>query len=257
MGLKSFLIQQGFIADNDNSAAKTSEVKTAPTKDSESLAPTFFPVQPMDTGQKSSGNDSSADPSFVTPLQQDKADKDQPDPSFVKFFENEMLKANLPGQDYFEFRQLLIKTQQKMAAKGGNAPEVVLQAVLMSFEAQDITPVKLVEAARHYKDVLKQKNDDFVKGAETEKSNQLQKRQEVLRDHDDAIHKIQLELQQLDIKKQELNESLNKERTQMDVDKTLGQEGIKKIEKAERLIALAHDYIQASIDADIKRLQNV
>ena len=43
----------------------------------------------------------------------------------------------------------------------------------------------------------------------------------------------------------------------MDVDKTLGKEGIEKIEKAERLISLAHDYIQSTIDADIKRLTSV
>jgi len=62
-----------------------------------------------------------------------------------------------------------------MAAKGVAAPEVVLQAVLMSFEAQDISPAKLIDAARHYKDIITQKNDDFLKGAASEKNNQLQK----------------------------------------------------------------------------------
>ena len=40
----------------------------------------------------------------------------------------------------------------------------------------------------------------------------------------------------------------------MDVDRSLGKEGIEKIEKAERLISLAHYYIQSSIDTDIKSL---
>jgi len=35
---------------------------------------------------------------------------------------------------------------------------------------------------------------------------------------------------------------MNKEQTQMEVDKTLGKEGIEKIERAERLISLAHNY---------------
>ena len=43
----------------------------------------------------------------------------------------------------------------------------------------------------------------------------------------------------------------------MEVDKSLGKEGIEKIEKAERLISLAHDYIQSTIDTDIKSLQSV
>jgi hypothetical protein len=64
-------------------------------------------------------------------------------------------------------------------------------------------------------------------------------------------------LQQLELQKQQLETSLNKEKTQTEVDKTLGQEGIEKIEKAQRLIADAHNYIQSSIDNDIKRLQSV
>ena len=76
-----------------------------------------------------------------------------------------------------------------MAAKGMAAPEVVLQAVLMSFEAQEISTAKLIEAARHYKEVIKQKNDDFLKGASSEKNNQLQKRQNVLQSHNDNIKK--------------------------------------------------------------------
>jgi transcriptional regulator of heat shock response len=142
-----------------------------------------------------------------------------------------------------------------MEAKGGAAPEVVMQAVLMSFEAQDISRSKLVEAARKYKDILKQKNDDFLSGAAAEKNNQLQKRENVLREHNDAVQQIQQQLQQLELQKQQLQESLNKEKTQMEVDKSLGQEGIQKIEKAERLISIAHEYMQSTIDNDIKRLQ--
>ena len=144
-----------------------------------------------------------------------------------------------------------------MADKGVVAPEVVLQAVLTSFEAQDISSVKLVEAARHYKELLKQKNEDFLKGATAEKNNQLQKRQAVLQGHEENIKKIQQQLQQLEQQKKQLEEAVSKEKTQQDVNKTLGQEGIEKIEKASRLIALAHDYMQSAIDTDIKRLQTV
>lgn len=144
-----------------------------------------------------------------------------------------------------------------MAAKGVVAPEVVLQAVMMSFEAQDVAAAKLVDAARHYKDVLKQKNDDFLKGAATEKNNQLQKRQTVLQAHDDKIKNLQQQLQQLELQKQQLEDAMNKEKLQGDADKSMGKEGIEKIEKAERLIAQAHEFMQASIDNDIKRLQSV
>jgi hypothetical protein len=258
MGLKSFLKQQGFIEDELGDKAKEHGDNSRESQEPVSTAPTFFtqhspePATPIST---TSGT--IPDPSFVAPLLQNTNIQEQLDPTFVKFFEDELVKANLPGPDYFEFRQQLIKTQQKMAAKGLAAPEVVLQAVLMNFEAQEIPPAKLIEAARQYKVIIKQKNDDFLKGASVEKNNQLQKRQTVLQSHNDSIKKIQQQLQQLEIQKQQLDESMNKEKTQLEINKTLGKEAIEKIEKAERLISLAHNYIQSTIDTDIQRLQSV
>ena len=251
MGLKNFLKEQGFIASEpgDKKVTQANANTVAPV-----VTPVYFPLSST-SPEKGSGT---LDPSFVTPLQQAVSTmRDQPDATFIKFFEDELVKSNLPGPDYFEFRQLLIKTQQKMASKGVAAPEVVLQAVMMSFEAQDVTPVKLVDAARHYKDVLKEKNEGFLKGAAAEKNNQLQKRQSVLQAHDDNIKKLQQQLQQLELQKQQLEDAMNKEKMQQDADKSMGKEGIEKIEKAERLITLAHEFMQTSIDTDIKRLQSV
>jgi hypothetical protein len=255
MGLKSFLKNQGFIED-DKPSSSGSDKKTTSYTDSQAVtaAPSFFPIAEKSGDAESAG---SGDPSFVTPLQKSGNQREAVDPNFVKFFEDEMVKANLDGPDYFEFRQQLIKTQQKMSAKGMAASDVVLQAVLMSFDAQGVNADKLVAAALHYKSVIKQKNDDFIKGAEDEKNNQLQKRQNVLRSHADNIEKLQKQIQQLELQKQQLTDSMNKEKTQQEVDKTLGKEGIEKIERAERLITTAHEYMQSTIDNDIKKLQSV
>ena len=262
MGLKSFLVQQGFIkeepADIKMPAAESSSapapVKSAPAP----VEPTYFPVTPV------AQTAAATDPSFVSPLQQQATAPsftasfgDQPDPAFVKFFEDELAKQNLPGPDYFEFRQLLIKMQQRMSAKGMATPEVVLQAVLTSFETQEITPAKLLQTAQHYKDAIREKKDEFIKGAEAEKNNQLQKRQGALQAHNDAIAKMQQQLQQLEMQKKQLEDALNKEKTQLDIDKSFGKEAIEKIEKAQRSISLAHDFMQGAVDADIKRLQSV
>lgn len=255
MGLKSFLQQQGFIT--DDGAEKPKQEKSAGQTPAAAVTPMFFPVQEITPATNT--RDAVADPSFVTPLQQNTTTTapQQLDPSFVKFFEDELVKSNLEGPDYFEFRQLLSKTQQKMAAKGVNAADVVLQTVLMSFEAQDITSAKLVDAAKHYKEILKQKNDDFLKGAAAEKNNQLQKRQAVLQTHTDNIKKIQAQIQQLEQQKQQLEDTLTREQTQLEADKSIGREGIEKIERAEQQITLAHTYIQSTIDTDINRLKSV
>lgn len=255
MGLKSFLKEQGFIAD-DSHDNKKKESPTSNLQAASSVAPTYFPIE--GAGSSSAGDN---EPSFVTPLKQNSTASSsvgtQPDPQFIKFFEDELTKTNLPGPDYFEFRQMLIKTQQKMASKGMVAPEVVLQAVLTSFEAQNVSTGKLIEAARVYKENIKNKNEEFLKGAAAEKNNQLQKRQAVLQQHDETIKKIQQQMAQLDQQRKQLEDQMNKERTQQEVDKTLGKEGIEKIEKAEKLIAVAHDYMQSMIDQDIQRLQSV
>ena len=256
MGLKNFLKQQGFITEESEDKTKRQNADPAAAQKSAQVAPMFFPVQPPPNSTVAPSPAETGDPSFVSPLPQSTSAQSAPDPTFVKFFEDELVKANLPGPDYFEFREQLMKTQQKMAAKGINATDVILQAVIMNFETQDVSPAKLIEAAKHYKDVLKQKNDDFLKGASAEKNNQLQKRQNVLQSHNDAIKKIQDQLKQLELQKQQLDQTLNREQTQMEVDKSLGKEGIEKIEKAEQMIALAHTYIQSTIDADIKRLQS-
>ena len=253
MGIKSFLKDQGFIQDSPGPAPSKPSEKTKSSNTS--VSPEYFPIQPSSDGSASSTT-GGGEPSFVTPIGQATQKQDQLDPAFVKFFEDELAKANLPGPDYFEFRQLLLKTQQKMVAKGVAAPEVVLQAVLTSFEAQEISPSKLLNDARHYKSVIQQKKDDFLKGAESEKNNQLQKRENVLQAHTENIKKIEAQLMQLDLQRKQLEDALNKEKTQMDVDKTLGKEGIEKIEKAQRLINAAHAYMQTVIDGDIKNLES-
>jgi hypothetical protein len=254
MSLINFLKQQGFIEESKPDKTKSDRAENTPVS-SNTVAPTYFPVEDENDNQAKTA--STDDPSFVAPLSKRKTSDDSVDPTFVKFFEDELAKANLAGPDYFEFRQQLLKTQQKMSAKGMAAPEVVLQAVLMSFDAQGVSADKLIEAARHYKEVIKQKNDDFIKGAETERNNQLQKRQTALQAHTDAIQKLQQQIQQLDQQRQQLEQAMNKEKTQQEVDKTLGKEGIEKIERAERLITAAHEYMQSTIDADIKRLKSV
>jgi hypothetical protein len=139
MGLKNFLKEKGFIEDDSKNKSESDAASSGSQASHSEVAPIFFPMNSIVASSTASSNNTESEPSFVTPLEKNKNESTLADPTFVKFFEDELIKANLPGPDYFEFRQLLIKTQQKMATKGMAAPEVVLQAVLLSFEAQDIS----------------------------------------------------------------------------------------------------------------------
>jgi hypothetical protein len=254
MGLKTLLSQQGIIEQD-------SEYKIIEKFDSDNysqqpdsiITPMLFP--PAGIGEFNS-IENSCDISFSSPVPSDRNVKELLDPTFIKFFEDELTRANLPGSDYYDFRKLLIKTEQKMSMKGISAPDIILQTVLLSFEVQNVTASKLISTAQQYKDILKQKKDDFLNGALIEKNNQLQKRQNVIHSHNEAISKIEQQLQQLQMLKLQLEESLNKEKTQIELSKTIGKDVIEKIEKAEMQIGLSYDFMESSIDADISKLKN-
>lgn len=258
MSIKNFLIQQGFIQASENKKAIPAEDPEKQQKPA-AITPTYFPSansysQPVEENV----------PSFVAPLKaqtnafvEGSNPKDQqPDPAFVKFFEDHLTKGNQAGPDYFEFRQMLLKMQQKMSEKGISAPEVVLQAVLTNFEAQNVSSQKLAESAGYYKGVLQQAKDEFLRGAENEKKNIQQRRQETQQNRENTIKSLEQQLQQLEQKKKQLQEAINNEQTQHEADKTLGVDAIAKIERAQGAINLAHAFMQTAIESDIKNLQS-
>ncbi len=255
MSLKSFLQEKGYI---EKEADKKEANKDAPVSQpapAASVPPTYFPIH----GQDDAAAGASSGPSYVVPLETSRpanvSGQAKIDEAFIKFYEDELAKANLPGPDYFEFRKQMQTMHQKMANKGASA-EVILQAVLTSFEAQNVPPSKLVEAAKHYKEVLGNKKDDFIKGAGAEKDKQLQNRQNALQSHQANMAQMQNQLVQLQKQTDQLQNEIKKEQTQMEVDKTLGKEGIEKIDRAVNQITLAHDYMIAAIDSDIRQLQS-
>ncbi|MFL5740890.1 MAG: hypothetical protein ACJ75B_11775, partial [Flavisolibacter sp.] len=164
-------------------------------------------------------------------------------------------RINFPGPDYFEFRKQMVAMHQKIG-KRGTPPEVMLQAVLTSFEAQNISTSAIVDTAKQYRNALQKKKEDFLKGASAEKDKQLRKRQDALQSHQDNLNQMQTQLLQLQNQMNQLQDMIKREQTQMEVDKTLGKEGIEKIERAEKQIASAYEFMVASINSDISQLQS-
>ena len=251
MGLKSFLQQQGFIAKEEPlTEGNTVKSSTAPTPPPLPMAPVIFP------SQEAAATPVAAQPSFVqSPAAATAPASEVVDPAFIKFYEDELVKANLAGPDYFEFRQQMNVMNQKLSGKGVTE-DIILQTVLTSFEAQNIPASKLAESARFYKNALNEKKDGFLKGAAGERENQLQRRNGALQSHQSSIDQMTRQLQDLKNQIQRLEQNIAKEQTQMEVDKTMGKEGIEKIERAERQIALAFTYITGTIDKDLALLQS-
>ena len=250
MSLKSFLQEKGYIQKDDSKGKSTPK---DPDKPKDSVPPTYFPLD--ESTEKETAVSVTTFNSQNQIEQTDTSAKVKIDTAFIKFFEDELVKANLPGPDYFEFRKQMITMHQKMANKGAT-PEVILQAVLTSFEAQDVPPAKLAEAAQTYKRILANKKEDFLKGAAAEKSKQIQNRQSSLQSHQNNLTQMQSQLQQLQKQMNQLNEDIKKEQLRIEMDKTSGKEGIEKIERAEKQIVSAYEYMISSIDSDINQLRS-
>jgi hypothetical protein len=246
MSIKTFLQEKGFIEkDKTGDIKKNENVNTMP---SSQVEPTYFPIH--DSGAAVSVSSSKGQVASAT------SSSESLDQAFIKFFEDELSRVNLPGPDYFEFRKQMIAMNEKIGRKGTPA-EVILQAVLTSFEAQNVSAANLIETAKRYKDALEKKKTDFLNGAGAEKDKQLKKRQEALQAHQDNLNQMQTQLLQLQNQINQLQDMMKREQTQMEVDKTLGKEGIEKIERAEKQISLAYEYMAASINSDIVQLQSV
>jgi hypothetical protein len=241
MSIKTFLQEKGFIEKDKDEDKKENVVSSDPTP----IAPTYFPIHDLN----SSGDTTPAKNNVSAPI------GESVDPAFIKFFEDELSRINFPGPDYFEFRKQMIAMYQKIGKKG-TPPEVILQAVLTSFEAMNVSTSSIVDTAKQYRDALDKKKSDFLKGASAEKDKQLKKRQDALQSHQDNLNQMQTQLLQLQNQIKQLQDMIKREQTQMEVDKTLGKEGIEKIERAEQQIARAYEFMAGSIDSDIKQLQS-
>jgi len=253
MSLKTFLQEKGFI-ENDPEPKADEKNKNVSAETSQTVEPTYFPFLNSDnpTTETTSPGSRQSDDSGASNR---KIESENIDKAFIKFFEDELVKVNFPGPDYFEFRKQMLAMHQKIGKKG-TSPEIILQAVLTSFEAQNISSSRLLETAKQYKEILEKKKEDFLKGAAAEKSKQFQKRQNALQTHQENLTQMQNQLAQLQNQMKQLQDMIHREQTQMEVDKTLGKEGIEKIERAEKQIALAHGFMVAAIDEDISQLQS-
>ena len=246
---KEFLIKQGFIKE-DGSAKPTEKAHSNGEETPQDMNPVYFP--------SSGASSTTPQPTTFNENAQAQIPNAYPklDPASIKFYEDALAKLNMPGPDYFEFRQQLMAMTKKMQGKAGSTPELIFQAVVISFDAQNVSTVKLTDTANSYKAALIQKRDEFLKGAEDERTNQLNKRQAAAQSHVNNIQDIKNKLVALEQQRKQLEDSLAKEQQQMEMDKTLGQDAIEKIERAKTQISMACDYMTSHIDADIRQLQS-
>jgi hypothetical protein len=237
----SILKSLGLVEDKPNKKDSQPQQQAAPTP----TTPVYFPVN----------QGAQPTPSYVQPVgnhsYQPQPQQLELDPKFIAVFEDELAKANKEGFDYFEFRQALLKTQQKMQSLPLNT---IIQVVLTTVS---VTPATLVNEANDYKKILVGFADSWVREAEQQKGKKIQEREGILANHQHRISQIDARLQELEAQRQQLINERSTIQLQMETDKGLGIEQIQKLDIAKDKMKIARDYMVGTIDKDIQALQTV
>src|SRR5438045_9781093 len=108
MSLKTFLQEKGFIERDAEEYNKNDHDRKS--KPASEIEPTYFPINDTGATLAQSSKNSSANNTVPTSEPIDKA--------FIKFFEDELVRVNLPGPDYFEFRKQMLAMHEKIGKKG-------------------------------------------------------------------------------------------------------------------------------------------
>lgn len=220
-----------------------------PAKGTQDTQPAFFPVhgKPHSSPSQMMGKSTGSTNPFniIT---------EEPDPAFIKFFEDEMGERNPPGLDYFEFRQQYAIMKQRMPSAD---PNVILLAVITNFETNDVKAKDLLISASFYKGLLTDKKNMFLQDSANEKKQLLSQREKTVNTHVGNIEAKKAEAESLQQRLQEIEYEIQEEQTKMDLARTAGNEMIEEFNKAELKLKAACEHMLRAIDADIETLSSV
>lgn len=236
MGLKSFLTENGFL---------TPEKLVLPVKETASKAAAGGSTFLTTTFSSDGASTTSAPTTYVAP---GKTPKD----AFLKFFEDAMREANLPGDDYYEFRIQLSKMRERMGNR--TSEDALLESVLINFEAKNIYPKDLIAFADHYLQALTSKKDQFINEAGNEKVNIQQQREgQIVQAQKDIDAKLQ-RIEQMKHEIEGLQAAVAQQNNSMEVTRSSIKEATQKIDDSQVELQTAFDFMATGIRGEIKIL---
>jgi uncharacterized protein YoxC len=244
MGLISFLKEAGYI--EDKNAAPKAQPNGAPPKEAATKASPSSSTFLTTTVFSNSG--------AVNTSAETLAPSREPKEAFIKFFEDAMKEANLPGEDYYEFRVQLSKMRERMGSR--TSEDALLESVLINFEAKNVFPKDLIGHAEHYLKALAAKKDAFVKEAEAEKIKIRQDREAQVNKTLSDIESKKQRMQQLSKEIENLQLSIDQQNNSVEVTKSSIEEAVQKITNSQEELGIAHSYMSSNISSEINMLSS-
>ncbi len=167
------------------------------------------------------------------------------DPKFVEHFAELLEKANLPGPDYFEFKQAL-KGMQGL----GLSEEKQFQASWASFKAMasGITdPSVLTNSANHYGNVLNKDRESFLKDVEAAVDDRIGSLKQESKQVEEATKTYAQQILELQKKIDSNNDRLEKINGEI-------QEQTEKINVSRGSFDLTYQNMVDQINADVEKI---
>lgn len=175
-----------------------------------------------------------------------------PKENFVKFFEDAMKQANLPGEDYYEFRQKLAKFKERMGNK--TTDDAILEMVLIDFEGKNITPNDLIGHANHYLNALTKKKEQFIAEAEQEKANIRKQRENQVNQLQNDIAAKQQKILNLQKEIENTQHDIAQQQNSLEITKSSIGEATEKLDISQQELELAYSFMSSIIQGEISTL---
>ena len=162
------------------------------------------------------------------------------DPKFADFLSKVIADNNLPGLDYFEFKEALHNMQSMSMSQ-----QQKYEAVFATLSSAGLTKEKLLETAGHYVTVLETEGEKFAKASEGETAKEVTAREQKVVNLTTENESLNKQIQELSDKIQENQGLISTFQGEISEEKTKIQQTVNNFNKTqESLIGKINSDIQ-------------
>lgn len=214
-----------FVVEDENSKGKG---KSTTSKDTKSAAPQQDEIVPS-TQPTSSPNPAST--------------KGQASDKFMNILFGAMDKANLPGFDYLEYKQSL-KNLSKMPMD----EQTRYQSAFAMAKTMGATPQKLLDAAQHYINILKEEEKKFQQALVNQRGRQVGDKEKAIQQTSSLVEQKQKQIEQL-------KKEIEADKAKVDKMKSEISGATAKVEKTKNDFVASYNAIIAQIVTDMDKMK--
>lgn len=166
------------------------------------------------------------------------------DAKSVEFLTKALVKSNLPGFDYLEFKQAMTSLSAMQMDEG-----TAIKSAFATAQTVGLTKEKLLQTAEHYKNILAKERSQFSSAMENQISRKIDGKET-------EVAKLKKQIEAHQAKIEELKAQMAKYQTTIDNASSEIEEAKARIEGTRDNFQHAHQSILNQIEKDIESFNN-